>query len=807
MSNFYDNLNLSGNLSINNSSTGNTLYINQLGSGNAVLIEDSTSPDATPFIIDSSGNVNIGRIEYLETSGGNKAKLQVNNSTSTIPFSGLPFTTNFIVQGFNQNSVGLFTTDINHSQIYFGTPSDVFGSNIRWDYSNRLLNIATQNTGGTITLSSGENNETVRILPNGNVGINNGSPTERLDVSGNTKISEDLFVGDTVYIGNVTGTPTTNASLYITQPSILSNTESPIILTEVDDASSTFFISNNSNTDGIFTPRIVGSQQDNDLRPGLIVDGVVLDTLDTTTAPALIFRAIRQNTGSVSEIVNRNLFEWRNFSSTKMTMDVDGNLDIVDGGLRINTLGTGTSVNNLGIDSSGNVVTGTTGGGTFTGNTSGDCITDLYVTNLYGCSPITVNDSIQSVTSSATGTTSFAFGFQTKAHGNYSHAEGSQTVASSFYSHAEGDNTTASDYASHAEGRNTTASGKYSHAEGNSTIANGIRSHAEGRQTTASGNASHAQGYLTKASGNYSHAQGISTTASGNYSHAEGYGNIASGIASHAEGGILFSGKGLVLQPTSATTYSSHAEGRQTLASGQGSHAEGAFTVASGQDSHAEGNNTTASNSGSHSEGSQTIASGIYSHAEGRETIASGQYSHAEGNNTTASGNNSHAEGTFTTASGAYSHVGGNNSTVSGVGSFIHSTNSLLTGNYSVILGGQGITGTSDNTVYVPSLEINGEVRELGGSNLTGDGTLTISGGVSTIAVRINGTNNVTLPNGTSGQKITIYVQQNTGVNTTIGGTFLGYSTVKLAAVGESVQLLYTGSGWVIIGGNNFLTT
>ena len=205
MSNFYDNLNISGNLSINNSSTGNTLYINQLGSGNAVLIEDTTSPDATPFIIDSSGNINVGRIEYLETSSGNKAKLQVNNSTSTIPFSGLPFTTNFIVQGFNQNSVGLFTTDINHSQIYFGTPSDVFGSNIRWDYSNRLLNISTQNTGGTLTLSSGENNEVVRVQSNGYVGIGTNNPIEKLDVSGNTKISGSLnvdFTDSLTYVNN-----------------------------------------------------------------------------------------------------------------------------------------------------------------------------------------------------------------------------------------------------------------------------------------------------------------------------------------------------------------------------------------------------------------------------------------------------------------------------------------------------------------------------------------------------------------------------------------------------------------------------
>jgi len=31
---------------------------------------------------------------------------------------------------------------------------------------------------------------------------------------------------------------------------------------------------------------------------------------------------------------------------------------------------------------------------TFTGNTSGDCITDLYVSNIYGCSPITLHDDL-----------------------------------------------------------------------------------------------------------------------------------------------------------------------------------------------------------------------------------------------------------------------------------------------------------------------------------------------------------------------------------------------------------------------------
>jgi len=42
-----------------NSSTP-ALTINQIGSGAALLVEDSTSPDSTPFIVDTSGNVGIG---------------------------------------------------------------------------------------------------------------------------------------------------------------------------------------------------------------------------------------------------------------------------------------------------------------------------------------------------------------------------------------------------------------------------------------------------------------------------------------------------------------------------------------------------------------------------------------------------------------------------------------------------------------------------------------------------------------------------------------------------------------------------
>lgn len=81
-------------------------------------------------------------------------------------------------------------------------------------------------------------------------------------------------------------------------------------------------------------------------------------------------------------------------------------------------------------------------------------------------------------------------------------------------------------------------------------------------------------------------------------------------------------------------------------------------------------------------------------------TIAGGQ------NNTAIEYNSSVGGGFGNTVVGGCSFVVGNSNVVSGDTSFVLSNSSTLNANNSVILGGSSIVGSSDNTVYVPQLNI-----------------------------------------------------------------------------------------------------
>lgn len=219
--------------------------------------------------------------------------------------------------------------------------------------------------------------------------------------------------------------------------------------------------------------------------------------------------------------------------------------------------------------------------------------------------------------------------------------------------------------------------------------ASNICSHAEGLQTHAYGQYSHAEGRETRAA-YASHAEGRNSEATGETSHAEGFETLASGDYSHAEGSKLTE-NGVVYRTISSGKYS-HAEGRASESSGEVSHAEGYRTKANGQYSHAQGQTTfTDSNArAAHAEGiggifndAQTGAFGIASHSEGVRTTASAQAAHSEGQETIASGKYSHAEGNTTTASGNYSHAEGQNTIAEGDGTHAEGKGTHAIGNYS----------------------------------------------------------------------------------------------------------------------------
>jgi hypothetical protein len=192
---FTQNISVTGGTGINwfsgNTST-DLLRVTQTGTGNAFVVEDSTNPDTTPFIINSAGTTNIGSTNVYTDSSNVAAKLQVSNGVFGGSLSGLVSTTTALIQANTTNSLGLLSPNANTSTLYFGTPSDVYGSIMQWQYTNKRLYFGTQSSNGEIRFTTDNGTERVIFDENGNVGIGTLTPTERLNVSGNVLISANL---------------------------------------------------------------------------------------------------------------------------------------------------------------------------------------------------------------------------------------------------------------------------------------------------------------------------------------------------------------------------------------------------------------------------------------------------------------------------------------------------------------------------------------------------------------------------------------------------------------------------------------
>jgi hypothetical protein len=89
-------LNVSGISTISVNSSSDALRITQLGSGNALVVEDETNPDSTPFVVSATGSVGVGTTNPTSTLTvqGNAYITGVTTSTDFDSLSDINLKTN-----------------------------------------------------------------------------------------------------------------------------------------------------------------------------------------------------------------------------------------------------------------------------------------------------------------------------------------------------------------------------------------------------------------------------------------------------------------------------------------------------------------------------------------------------------------------------------------------------------------------------------------------------------------------------------------------------------------------------------------
>jgi len=177
---------LSGANGVSVTKSGDTIIID----GGGGIIDSDWITDGNNIYNGNSGSVSIGTTGVFNVGGGgNDTKLQTSAGVSGVPFTGLPISTTAVFESNTTNAVSLFSPDASISEIYFGTPSDVFGAFMRWDYTPKEFTLSTANPNGLMLFKVANGDEAMRIDSTGNVGIGTSDPSEKLTVLGDALIA------------------------------------------------------------------------------------------------------------------------------------------------------------------------------------------------------------------------------------------------------------------------------------------------------------------------------------------------------------------------------------------------------------------------------------------------------------------------------------------------------------------------------------------------------------------------------------------------------------------------------------------
>lgn len=201
---------LTGNVTVASNSATAAVTITQIGAGNALVVEDSASPDASPFVVTATGSVGVGTATpatLLHLSSVDPVFITMidqGNSAGRVGQSGTAMT--FGVDGVNgatermridtSGNVGIGTSSPTSNLHVYNANSAISTNEVaaagtgvastRWKYGTNQFGLYVGPTNALIAYDYGAAAERMRINASGNVGIGTTTPTSKLHVEGTT---------------------------------------------------------------------------------------------------------------------------------------------------------------------------------------------------------------------------------------------------------------------------------------------------------------------------------------------------------------------------------------------------------------------------------------------------------------------------------------------------------------------------------------------------------------------------------------------------------------------------------------------